>query len=180
MFELALPPQLVSGDSWSWTFDSPEYPAPEWIATTYVENKDAAFAVAGVPVGTAHEFTVGASITETYKAGRYRWHVRAVNSAGVAKTVSSGDVDVLVNPAAAGLTDTRTWARRTLDAVEAFLEGNASTAQQATAIQGRSITRWPLDQLLDWRDRLRAEVAQEEQAEQAGAGRNFKVRYGRP
>jgi len=66
-----------------------------------------------------------------------------------------------------------------LDAVEAFLIGNASTAQASMTLNGRQISRWSLPDLTQWRDRLKAEVRIEEQGARAGVGRQIKVRLGR-
>jgi hypothetical protein len=94
--------------------------------------------------------------------------------------VETGWCEVEPDPASAQKVDHRSWARRTLDAIEAFLEGNATTAQQAITIGGRSISRWSLPELMQWRDKLRAEVSTEEQGSAAGLGRDIKVRYGAP
>jgi hypothetical protein len=175
----SLPSEVIAGDTWQWTRELAAYPAGTWTGTVYFENKDGAFSVAGSASGTTHSFSIAAATTATYMPGRYAWKLRVTDGITVA-TVESGSVEVLLNPATAGRRDTRSWARRTLEAVEAFLEGNASTAQASMTLQGRSIARWSLAELTQWREKLRAEVKVEEQGERAGLGRNIKVRYGRP
>lgn len=175
----SLPSVLIAGNTWQWDREYSDYPAGTWTATAYFENQSKTFSAAGVAEATAHRFTIAAATTAGYPAGRYRVRVRVTDGSQVfiAETVH---VDVDLDPAAAGTADTRSWARRTLDAVEAFLEGNASTAQQSMTIQGRSISRWSLPELTKWREQLRAEVRTEERGTRAGAGRNIKVRYGSP
>lgn len=97
---------------------------------------------------------------------------------GESFVVESGWVEVKPDPASSVKFDHRSWARRTLDAVEAFLEGNATTAQQSMSIAGRSISRWSIAELTQLRNDLRAEVRTEEQGSRAGLGRDIKVRYG--
>lgn len=173
-----VPAEFIAGDTWRWTRDLADYPAGTWTATAYFENKDGVFQIAGITDGTAHSFTIAAATTTTYKPGRYGWRLR-VTDGTTTTTVESGTVEVLVDPAKAGKTDTRSWARRTLEAIEAFLEGNATTAQQSVTIQGRSIGRWSLAELTQFRKDLRAEVRIEDRGASAGMSRNIKVRFGR-
>jgi hypothetical protein len=173
-----IPSQLTAGDTWSWTDEQSGYPAPAWTATMYFENAAETFNVAATPSGAAHLFTIGASTTATKKAGRYKWSVRVSNGSD-AYTVETGWLEILTNPAATGTHDPRSWARRTLEAVEAFLGGTATTMQQSMTIGPRSIARWPREELYKERDRLRAEVAAEERGSQRSKTRYIKVRLSR-
>lgn len=176
-----IPSDLIAGDTWIFDRDYASYPRPTWSATAYFENASKSFSVAAIVstvLATAQRFTIPAATTGSYPAGRYRVRVRVTDGTSI-YIAESAWVDVEVDPALAGNQDPRSWARRTLDAVEAFLEDNASTAQQSMSIQGRSLTRWSLPELNQWRDRLRAEVRTEEQGSSAGLGRDIKVRFGR-
>lgn len=173
-----VPAELIAGDTWRWTRDLSDFPAGTWTLTYYFENKDGVFPVVASASGTTHSVTIAAGTSATYKAGRYRWRARAVGG-GITETVEDGWLDVLIDPAAAGKADVRSWSRRTLDALEAFLEGNATTAQQSMTIQGRALSRWPLNDLLAWQDKLRARVKTEEGGVKSASGRNIKVRFGR-
>lgn len=172
----SVPKELIAGDTWQWTRDLGDYPAGTWMATVYFENMDGVFNVVGIASGTMYSFTIAAATTTGYKPGRYGWRLR-VTDGSTTTTVENGIVEVQIDPAKAGKTDTRSWARRTLEAIEAFLEGNASTAQQSMTIQGRSIARWSLTELTQWRSQLKAEVANEDQAGKAGRGRDIRVRF---
>ena len=172
------PTELIAGNTWQWDRDYADFPQSTWIATAFFENQSKTFNVVATANGTAQRFTIAAATTATYPAGRYRLRVRVTDGSTV-MIAESGWVDVEVDPAAAGVADPRSWARRTLDAIEAFLEGNASTAQQSMSVGGRTLSRWSLPELTQWRDKLRGEVRAEEQAENAGLGRNIKVRLSR-
>jgi hypothetical protein len=173
-----LPTSLIAGDTWLWDRDYSDYPRPTWTATAYFEKADQTFSVDSSANGTAQRFTVAASTTASYSSGRYRIRVRVTDGSST-YVAESGWVDVELDPAKAGKQDPRSWARRTLDAVEAFLEGNATTAQQSMSLAGRSISRWSLSELMQFRDQLRGEVRTQEQASSAGIGRDIRVRLGR-
>jgi len=172
----SVPKQLIAGDTWSWTRALGDYLAPGWVATIYFESKDGTFNVAGTASGTTHSFTIPAATTTGYAPSLYGWRLRVTDGV-TTTTVENGMLEVLVDPAKAGKTDTRTWARKTLEAIECFLLGNASTAQASMSIAGRQISRWSLEELTKWRDKLRAEVNAEGQASNAGKGRDIRVRF---
>lgn len=173
-----VPSELLAGDTWRWTRDLTDHPAGTWTLTYYFENASEQFSALATADGTTHSVTVAAATTAPRKAGRYKWIAR-VTDGSIVETIESGWTDVLPDPASSTKHDPRSWARRTLDAVEAFLEGNATTAQQSVSIGGRSISRWSLPELRQWRDQLRQEVRTEEQADKAGLGRDIKVRFSR-
>lgn len=174
-----IPSELIAGDTWEWSADYGDYPAGTWTATAYFQNAAEEFSVSSTADGTSHLFAAAATATDDFKAGRYFVQVRVVSGSEL-YTVESGWCDVKADPASAVKVDHRSWARRTLEAVEAFLEGNATTAQQSMSIAGRSISRWSIAELMQFRNQLRAEVRTEEQGSAAGLGRNIKVRYGVP
>ena len=176
MTELAA--SLIAGDTWEWTRSDPNYPTSAWSVTYHFENSAGSFSATGTPDGNDHAFSIAASTTAGYKAGKYRWHARATSGATV-KTIAVGWLTVKADIAAAGKTDVRSWAQRTLDAVEATLEGRATRDQSAMSIAGRQVSRIPLPELMSLREKLRAEVRIEEQGAKAGLGRNIRVRLRR-
>lgn len=173
----SIPAKLIAGDTWSWTREFADYPAPTWVATVYFENASGAFDAAASANGSAHAFSIDAATTGGKPAGRYKWSVRVVSGGSDAHTVESGWVEVVTNPAAAGTHDPRSDARKMLDALNAFLIGKATTAQQSMSLNGRAMSTYSLSEISQWRDRLRAEVATEEKGSAAGLGRNIKTRF---
>lgn len=173
-----LPAELTAGDTWVWSRSFGDYPAGTWTATVYFENAVATFSAAATVSGTDHLFTVAAATTAAKPAGRYRWSVRATDGSTVT-TVESGWVEVRTNPAAGGTSDPRSSARRTLDALNAFLEGKASNAQQAVTLNGRSLSTYTLKELREWQLTLEARVKTEEGGAAAGGRRTLKLRFKR-
>jgi hypothetical protein len=171
-----VPATLTAGDTWQWTRDIPDYPAPTWTLSYLFRNQsDGSDPFAASASGTSFAITVAAATTATIKPGTYRWYAQVL-SAGVRKTVEQGEVEVLQNPANAGALDYRSPSRIMLDALEATLIGRASRDQLAMSLNGRSISRTPLPELVQWRDTLRTEVLSEGAAETKGRGRDIKLR----
>lgn len=175
----SIPAQLIAGDTWAWSREFADYPAPTWVATVYFENAaTATFSAAATAAGTGHAFSIDAATTTGKPAGRYKWSVRVTDGTSV-YTAESGWVDVVANPGAAGTHDPRSDTRKMLDALNAFLVGRASTAQASYSLNGRAMSTYSLAELTQWRDRLKAEVATEEKGSAAGLGRNIKTRFSR-
>jgi len=173
-----VPKQLIAGDTWEWTSDYSEFPAPTWVVTYYFENAAGTFNAIASASGSQHAVSVPATTTDDLKPGRYNWYARAVLGA-VAKTVESGFLEVLADPAAAGGKDRRSWARRTLEAVEATIETRATDGQLAMSVGGRSLSRIPLSELFELQTQLQTKVRTEELADTAGMSRHIRVRAGR-
>lgn len=175
----AVPKSFFGGDTVRFTIDLPDHPAPTWDTTFYMENADGQFSKAGVDSGSSHAFVLSAADTAALKAGKFRWSIRATDGSVVETADAGGWLEVEPDPAATGARDRRTWAQRTLEALEATIEGRASTDQLSMSINGRSISRLSPAELTEWRNQLRAEVRAEEQAANAGLGRHVRVRLGR-
>lgn len=172
-----VPASLVAGDTWSWTAEFPDNAAPAWVVTFFFQNASGTFQVAAAASGANHLATFAASATADFNSGRYRWRARAVNGL-TSKTLEEGWLEVLADPSS-GKLDLRSTPRKLLDAVEAALTRRATSDQLAMTLGSRSISRTPLPELLQWRDRLREEVATEEKGDKAGNGRKLKTRFGR-
>ena len=180
VFEI-VPTSFVAGDTLRFTISVADYPAPTWDLTFYAESGAGSFSQASVDDGTSHSFTIPASTTAGIATGRYFWRIRATDGT-IVETVADleGWIEAHVNPAAPGNRDMRSQARKLLDAVQATLENRATDGQLAMSIAGRSISRIPLKELLEWEQQLKAQVAVEEGGVNVGIGRNLYVRYSPP
>lgn len=98
--------------------------------------------------------------TQNIKPSIYAYHI-GLTQDGERETLTTGIIEVLPD-VTANAVDTRSHARRVLDAIEATLEGKATSDHEETQINGRSIKRFPVEQLLTWRDKYRAEVVREQ------------------
>lgn len=177
-----VPAELIAGDTWEWERELADYPAPTWDVVWYFEKLDHNFSVSGVDSGTKHTGTVAAATSAAVKPGEYRWRLVAT-SGSTRKTVESGRLTVLPDPAAVGNFDHRTTARVVLDAIEAYLRDPTNLAAASYSLGGRSLSRWNRADLLVERDKWKAEAQSEAAAERIAAGsgnpRRLYVRFDR-
>ena len=145
----------------------------------YAFNSNGAFNVSGTVEGSAAVFNILAADTSSENPGRYQYAVRVShNSYGL--TVASGEFVLMADPTA-GAQDSRTHARRVLDAIEAVIEGRATKDQMSVSVAGYSISRMTVSELFELRDRYRQEVVQEKYADDVAhgleSGNTVRVRF---
>ena len=111
--------------------------------------------------------SVGASTTASYTAGDYRWQSYITRDSDSERlTIDSGTFEVVANKAAA-TDDPRSHAKIMLDKIESILEGRTDGDVAAYSINGRSLTKLAIPDLMMWRDRYRAEGLRELHRERA-------------
>ena len=175
------PTTANAGDTWRWTRTLADYPASAGWALSYtLINGTTKITINASASGDAHAVTVSAATTAGYTAGTYDWRAR-VTKAGEVYTVGEGRLTVR-NAYAGSTFDARSHARKTLEAIEAVIEGRASSSTLEYSIAGRSLKHIPAADLLALRDRYRAEVKREDAAAAVAAGlpdqRRVYVRFG--
>lgn len=164
----AAPARLSAGDTLKFLLSVPDYPATEgWSLTYTLVSATARYTVASVASGADHLIQAAASVTANWAPGTYSTRVQATK-AGEVYTLLEAVLTVAASFGAA--TDGRSQARRTLDAIEATLEGRASGDVASYEIAGRRLAKIPIPELLQLRDRYRMDVAREEDARRAAAG----------
>jgi hypothetical protein len=175
------PTSVNAGDTLRWTRSLADYPAGAgWVLSYVLINAAAKISITASASGNDHAVTVPAATSAGYGAGTYDWRAR-VTLAGEVYTVGEGRITV---KAAFGTAtyDARSQARKTLEAIEATLEGRASSAVAEYEIAGRRMKHIPVAELLQLRDRYRADVAREDAATAVAAGlsdrRRVFVRFG--
>lgn len=172
MTDTVEPTRIVAGDSATWTKDIPQYlPASGWVLSYAIVRDGVRLSVTGTNNGDGtHLISISAATTAAWTAGQYGWQAYATKAATSERyTVAAGMLVVQAN-FATGAVDARSHVRRTLDALEATLEGRATSDQLAYSIGGRSISKMAPEQLLTWRDKYKAEVAAEDKAQKIAAG----------
>lgn len=162
--------RLIAGDSLVFTTSVPDYlPSAGYTLTYRLVRRDAAGAALSFAAGTTGDLfsvNVTPATTATWTPGRYTWAAYA-SKAGERYTVDQGELVIEADPAVITAPyDNRSHARKVLDAIEAVLEGRASTDQQQVSVAGRTLTRMPITELLLLRDRYRTEVASEAAGDQ--------------
>lgn len=164
-----VPAELIAGDTWEWTRDLSEYPASAWSSVWYFEKADHNFSVSGVADGDTHTATVTAATSAGYPPGEYRWWL-SVTASGVRKTIESGKMDVMRDPAAVGNADHRSTARIVLDIVDTYLRDPTNIAAASYALGGRSLSRWSRTDLIAERKEWEAKVKEEDAKDRRSRG----------
>lgn len=121
------------------------------------------------------------NITTTMVAGDYVWQAfisRKSDSAKVA--VGTGELQLLSNLDQNGA-DNRSHAQIMVAKIQSLLEGKADKDVSSYSIQGRSLSKMTVNDLMMWRDYYRKEVAKEKQDALIAAGKasnaTVKVRF---
>lgn len=182
------PTQLRAGETLSFSRSLPDYPAnasPAW-AITYAFRGPGVSKIdfTSAASGSDHLVTVAFATTAEWKPGIYTG--TGVVSNGTTKAqVYSGQLIVLPNLAAQEADfDARSQARRTLDNINAVLEGRASSTVLNSMVEGTKLERIPHEDLLKLRDYFQNLVNQERAAEAIAngksTGRTTFARFTRP
>lgn len=126
-------------------------------------------------------FTVDSATSADFVPGLYHWQLEVVETAtGNRIVVATGmfralpDLDV-------NQSDPRTHAEIMLDKIQTILEGRADSDVSSYSIQGRSLAKMSISDLLEWRNYYRREVLKEKRDSNIQNGRQtsttVKVRF---
>lgn len=175
------PASLRAGETAQWTKSLADFPASEgWTLTYELVSSAQRYTFNASASGNDYAVSVTAATTGGWVAGDYQWAAK-VALAGVVHEVASGAI--VIKPSFGSAVDARGHARKTLDALEAWIEGRDMGVAEYE-IAGRRLKTIPTEQLLVLRDRYRRDVISEDDAARAAAGLPSRgkllVRFGRP
>ncbi len=175
------PNQIKAGITFKFSLNLTAYPASNWTIHAYLRGANA-IDMQSEPQGNMHIFNISALFTKDYKAGHYGYSLRAIHTvSGEVDELESGAVEIKTDLATVSTSqDLRSHARKTLDAIEATIEGRASLDQERYRINNRELYRTSFEVLKKLRNEYRAEVSREE-AKQSGKsmfGKSLRVRLG--
>ena len=165
------PSRVTAGDTITWLRSLADYPASSgWVLSYTLINSAAKISITATASGADHLVTVPAATSAAYAAATYTWHA-AVTQAAERYTVGTGQMVVAPNLAAAATYDTRTSARKALDAVNTAMETYGAKAYlHSYEIAGRKQQFQTPGDFLAFRSKLMAEVAREDNATRLAAG----------
>lgn len=162
----AMPSRLVAGDSLALALvqAAQDYPAADgWSAklTLVPIAGGTPLEISGSGGLDSWDFSVTSAQTAPLVAGIFRWSTSAVNT-GERTTLDSGQIQVLADPSATNV-DARSHARKVLDALNATIEGRATTTQLEVEFEdGRRIKHMENSEILKLRREYVRKVAAEE------------------
>lgn len=172
----SVPASVTAGDTLTWRISLADYPASDGWALKYrlisLSNK---YDITAAADGDDHLVTVAAATSAAYVAGAYAWIAYATK--GTERyTIGQGSLAIQADLAAqAAGYDTRSHAKKTLAAIEAWIEARDPGVAEYE-IAGRRMKYIPKAELLAMRSRYQAEVRSEEAAERISNGLSARNR----
>lgn len=174
------PASLNAGDTARWLKSLASYPASAgWVLTYTLVNPLQRVTFNATPQGDDFLVNAPAATTAAWPPGVYDWRATVTLGPDVF-TVSSGRITIA--PAFGSAVDTRSSARKALEAVEAYMADPTNLAAAQYEIAGRSLQRHNLSTLVAYANNLRVQVAREDDAARIASGlqssRRIYVRFG--
>lgn len=167
-----IPSVINQGDSLDWTESESDYPASDgWVIHYNLVNTSRRIIFNSIADDDAHNFSITTTITDGWQYGEYNYS-RYVTNGTDKTTLTHGTVEIKKDFTTAS--DQRSHAQKALDSILAVLEKRATLDQEEYSINGRSLKRMNISDLLSFRDTYRAEVAREKNAERLAQGLGTK------
>lgn len=171
------PLEARAGATWAWEVDdfSSDYPPASWTLTYWFKQEGSGggkFSVVATAAssGAGYAVSVAAGTTAGYAAGSWTWVALVTGGSSESYEVHRGTLEILPRYDQNVALDDRSFARICLDNIEAVIQNRATMDQQEYAIEGRSLKRMTGAELMTFRDRFRAEVFAEDNAERRRRG----------
>lgn len=162
------PTRLNAGDSLEWGASFVGFPASKgWSLSFALTNSTHSYTTEFVVSPLGDDFSISLSATNSAALAVGEYALFAIMQKGD-KRQTVGETRFRVLPNVTTLHDRRTQAERTLEAIEALLEGKADDDQQMIQYAGRTLSRYTFEHLEQIRSRLRRTVARQ-RARKAGA-----------
>jgi hypothetical protein len=120
-------------------------------------------------------FQASSITTAAFETGYYHWQLEITEtSSGNRIVVERGEFQAIADLDNNGA-DPRTHAEIMLDKIEGLLIGRADKDVSSYSIQGRSISKMTISDLLQWRDYYRKEVNRERRENDIALGKTTKT-----
>ena len=167
-------PKLVAGDTLDFLTTVPGYPPTDgWTLNFRLTPRvgaGSAITFSASTSGSAYRAQVSPGTTAAWPAGDYTW-ASWVSKTGARYSVDSGQCTIRPDPSTlASGTDTRGHVQKVLDAVEAVIANRATYDQMEYSINGRSLRRMDIGDLLKLRQLYLGELRAADAAARLSAG----------
>jgi hypothetical protein len=147
------PERFIAGDELDigpWTFD--DYPASTWDLSWALVVDGSQLQLTAQESGDDFSLTIGSAFTAAFPPGLYSWQAYVTDVGGDRTTIGEGVVEVITDFDQQGSGfDARSPVKKTLDAIVAVIENRATKDQMGYTIQGRSLARTLLSDLVEFR-----------------------------
>lgn len=174
------PLKIVVGDfiQWKKTALAESYPpathSAEYVARIAAGQGDE-IKIAATERTDYYLFKVTSATSASFQTGFYHWQLEVTETAsGNRIVVERGEFEAIADLDNNGA-DPRSHAEIMLDKIESLLQGRADKDVSSYAIQGRSISKMSITDLLQWRDYYRKEVVKERRDQAIAQGKPTKT-----
>lgn len=176
----AMPESFAAGTTVKYTRTLSDYAANDgWTLTLQLAGVNVLTATAA-PDGADHAVTLAAADTKNLTAGSYLWAEVVTNGTDTYR-VAQGRVTVEPNLGVALAGEHQSANERMLKAITAVIESRLGTGGavpkdvEAYSIDGITVTKIPLEQLMRYRTQYATAVAREKRG--GGLGRNYRMAF---
>lgn len=180
------PDQIVVGDRVTWRKKNlgQDYPSSTY-SVAYVSRVSSGggtheFTVSGVADGDDYLFTITSVVSADFDTGHHHWQLEITRTSDSERIViATGSWDIITD--LDNNVDPRSHAEIMLDKIETVLQGRADADVLSYSINGRSLSKIPVTELVEWRDYYRAETVKQHRIDHVKNGRahagTIKVRF---
>lgn len=176
------PAKISMGFNHVWLYYDPDYTPSECTISYYLQKTDRRIVILGTDNGDGgHLFTVTSAVSALYLAGVYQFRVGATVS-GEIIPLREGSITIEDDFISSdGGYDSRSLVKKTLDAINETILGTASKSTQETTINGKSLKRYSVSDLLKLKSQYARWYNDEEQEKKIASGlpsdRKILVRF---
>jgi hypothetical protein len=180
------PDSIVVGDRVTWRKKNlgQDYPSStytvKYVSRSAQGGGTHEFQVSGTADGDDYLFTITSVLSANYDIGHHHWQLEITRTSDSERIViQTGSWDVITD--LDNNVDPRSHAEIMLDKIETVLQGRADADVLSYSINGRSLSKIPVTELVEWRDHYRREVVLQHRADHVRNGRahsgTIKVRF---
>jgi hypothetical protein len=138
------------------------------------------FQVSGVADGDDYLFTITSTASANFDTGHHHWQLEVTRTSDSERIViQTGSWDIITD--LDNNVDPRSHAEIMVDKIETVLQGRADADVLSYSINGRSLSKIPPQELVEWRDYYRREASMKHRQEHIKNGKStsatVKVRF---
>lgn len=159
-----IPNSIIAGDSLKITVPN----ASEKTCKVTISGEKTKFTKTAAVDSGSYVALFTSAETSALVAGKYAVHIGLFDG-NERETLATGYMNVTADITASA-SDFRTTYEKQLDAINAALEGRATTAQDEVMINGRSIKYMNIQELIKWQNHCKNQIAREKREERLKAG----------
>jgi len=182
------PSEIVVGDFIQWKRSDlvADYPPADYTATYVARitgggNTEIQVTATNYNSGEAYLITVDSETSADFVAGYYHWQLEIVRNSDSNRIVVDRGAFTAIVDLDVGGSDPRTHDEKMLTKIQSILEGRADGDVESYSIQGRSLTKIPIKDLMEWERHYRQRVERYKKKEDIKLGRKtdstIKVRF---